>query len=106
MLIKPEPFKSFKDIHDSKHVLKKAVFTQTNTSLLATKKILDHVALVGKQMFGNALSVKMKHAYQTILDDVKITDPTSSDLLKESLKVCTFNLSIKNCPILLINSSL
>uniref|UniRef100_A0A1B6G677 FAM20 C-terminal domain-containing protein n=1 Tax=Cuerna arida TaxID=1464854 RepID=A0A1B6G677_9HEMI len=86
VFIKTQPIKKFKDIHDIKHTSKKAVFVQTNTTKLATKKILENMAVLGRQVFGQLLSVKTKRLFQTLLDDVKITDPTSPDLLKEALK--------------------
>ncbi|XP_054272069.1 glycosaminoglycan xylosylkinase [Macrosteles quadrilineatus] len=84
--IKAEPFKQSKGIHNVNQSPKKAVFVQINTTDLATKKILEKVAVLERQNFGQFFPAKIKRYHQAVLHDVKVTEPFSTELLKDSFK--------------------
>lgn len=86
VLIKPEPFLHSKNDHDNKQ-RKKVVFIQSNTTLLAVQKIIDNLKSLEHEVFENVFSVKLSNSFLSLFEDVLVRDPTSDDLLRETLKV-------------------
>lgn len=96
--IKREPIRNHAKDHSFKHTAKKAVFTQTNTTKLATKKIFEYMTLLKKQVglgfINHLLPLKFKHTFYTNLEHLKEKEPTSPKFLKEALKVRIFYIFV------------
>lgn len=88
ILIKREPLKRY-DVHYDKKVSKKAIFAKTNTTNVAEAKIIQKLSVLKRQYLGNAspISAETKHSYQALLDGMKESGQTSSNILNGSFKV-------------------
>lgn len=78
----------FKTKPDAGKTTKKpAVFVHTNTTQLATQKILKTVALLQRHYKNRFFSSKLKQQYEILLSSIKSTDIISADYLEIALKV-------------------